>query len=201
MNDQMIRVISSPSSSTTGFFTLILAMCRPWGVSERWRSGRRRAGDAIAGGRTGGRTPRARATLRADTAASEPIAGGSGSATGAGDTAARAAGYPVPDGHRCPGQRPARAARRGSTHAVLQPAAAAGGPRRLLRQHAPGRGDRARGRPLGARARERAGRADRRRAAAPVGPAGEREQAGAAHARPLRATASTRSSSTPPGTS
>ena len=31
MNDQMIRVISSPSSSTTGFFTLIFAMCvGPW---------------------------------------------------------------------------------------------------------------------------------------------------------------------------
>src|SRR3954471_6102354 len=28
MNCQMIRVISSPSSSTTGFFTLILAMLR-----------------------------------------------------------------------------------------------------------------------------------------------------------------------------
>jgi hypothetical protein len=27
MNDQMIRVISSPSSSTRGFFTVILAMC------------------------------------------------------------------------------------------------------------------------------------------------------------------------------
>ena len=31
MNDQMIRVISSPSSSTTGFFTLIFAMCGPCG--------------------------------------------------------------------------------------------------------------------------------------------------------------------------
>ena len=29
MNDQMIRVISSPSSSTTGFFTLIFAMGSP----------------------------------------------------------------------------------------------------------------------------------------------------------------------------
>src|SRR5436305_15038276 len=28
MKDQMMRVISSPSSSTTGFFTVILAMCR-----------------------------------------------------------------------------------------------------------------------------------------------------------------------------
>src|SRR3954468_21004390 len=37
MNDQMMRVISSPSSSTTGFFTLILAMARAgyWTCAER----------------------------------------------------------------------------------------------------------------------------------------------------------------------
>jgi hypothetical protein len=29
MNPQMIRVISSPSSSTTGFFTLIFAILSP----------------------------------------------------------------------------------------------------------------------------------------------------------------------------
>src|SRR5512135_398040 len=33
MNDQMMRVISSPSSSTTGFLTSILAMWGPWGSS------------------------------------------------------------------------------------------------------------------------------------------------------------------------
>ena len=34
MNDQMMRVISSPSISTTGFTTLILAMGRAGGVRE-----------------------------------------------------------------------------------------------------------------------------------------------------------------------
>src|ERR1017187_7858014 len=58
MNDQMIRVISSPSRSTTGFFTLILAMCRSLGD---WRAGRYacdRAADAIDRELTGSRGPR-----------------------------------------------------------------------------------------------------------------------------------------------
>src|SRR4051794_31509792 len=45
MNDQMMRVISSPSSSTTGFFTLILAMARAgyWTCAERSGPGERDA--------------------------------------------------------------------------------------------------------------------------------------------------------------
>src|SRR3954447_25540672 len=40
MNDQMIRVISSPSSSTTGFFTLIFAMRRSLVLGARQAIGR-----------------------------------------------------------------------------------------------------------------------------------------------------------------
>ena len=65
-----------------------------------------------------------------------------------------------------------------------QPGAAAGGVGRVLHQHPAGRGARARGRVVGARACGRARPADRRRAAA-VGRAGERTQARAAHPRPL----------------
>ncbi len=49
MNDQMIRVISSPSSSTSGFFTLILAMCCQSFEGVAGRGGRcyRPAGDLL----------------------------------------------------------------------------------------------------------------------------------------------------------
>ncbi len=68
-----------------------------------------------------------------------------------------------------------------------KPGSAAGGRGRLLQQPPAGRGAGARGRRLGQGARRRAGPVRRRPAAAVLGAPGQREQAGAAHARPLRA--------------
>src|SRR2546430_7890314 len=64
MSRQMMRVISSPSISTTGFFTLIFAILRsdllragigpPDSVSERGERGVQRGARAHRGGRLGG---------------------------------------------------------------------------------------------------------------------------------------------------
>ena len=88
-----------------------------------------------------------------------------------------------------------------ATHEVDQPGHPARGLQHVRVRPGAGRGAAPRGRRLGRAAGQRGRRLRRLGAGDPLGLRGEREPAEAAHPRPLRQPRSTRSSSTPPGTS
>src|SRR5664279_4292397 len=164
MNDQMILVISSPSSSTTGFFTLILAIWRSLvGVADaiaRFRETRALAAPPSPAGADQRRRRQSEGATR----------------QGRSSTTRALICLTSHNGHRL--ASPARERSAVADAHGLQPGAAAGRRGRVRQQPAAGGGGAARGRLVGERASLGARPRGGGRAAAVLGHAGQREQAG-----------------------